>query len=52
MTEKYSQWSRVFQHFSFQGPPNFTQSGIFGLKRNHLAALIQTIASSFDSQIV
>jgi hypothetical protein len=27
------------QHFQFQGPPNFTQSGIFGLKRNHLATL-------------
>jgi hypothetical protein len=27
------------QHFSFQGPQKFTQTGIFGLKKYHLATL-------------
>jgi hypothetical protein len=27
------------KQFAFQGPPKFTQIGIFGLKINHLAAL-------------
>jgi hypothetical protein len=32
----------------FQGPPKFTQVGIFGLKTNHLATLVQTdVAFSF-----
>jgi hypothetical protein len=35
---------KIFQMFikysSFQGPPNFTKIGIFGLKTNHLATLI------------
>jgi hypothetical protein len=35
MTEKYSKWS-------YKGPPNFTQSRIFGLKRNHLATQHQS----------
>jgi hypothetical protein len=40
MTEKYSKWSlkHAFS-FSIQGPPNFTQIGIFGLKINPLATL-------------
>jgi hypothetical protein len=32
----------VIKYFSFQGPPNFTQIGIFGLKTNHLATLGHT----------
>jgi hypothetical protein len=31
------------QHFQFQGPPKFTQTGIFGSKINHLATLRQSI---------
>jgi hypothetical protein len=31
---------RIYQHFTFRGPPKFTQTGIFGLKRNHLATLL------------
>jgi hypothetical protein len=26
--------------FPFQGPPKYTQVGIFGRKRNHLATLV------------
>jgi hypothetical protein len=29
-----------YQHFPFQGPPKYTQFGIFGLKLNHLATLV------------
>jgi hypothetical protein len=40
MAVKYSKWSiNILQHFPFQGPPNFTQIGIFGLKINNLATL-------------
>jgi hypothetical protein len=28
------------KHFAPQGPPKFTQSGIIGLKINHLATLL------------
>jgi hypothetical protein len=28
-------------HFTFLGPPKFTQIGIFGLKINHLATLFK-----------
>jgi hypothetical protein len=42
MSVKYLKWPyyvyiNIFQ--SMQGPPKFTQSGIFVLKRNHLATL-------------
>jgi hypothetical protein len=33
---------RIYQLFPFQGPPKFTQIGIFGLKTNHLATLLGT----------
>jgi hypothetical protein len=41
----------LYQYFPIQGPPKFTQIGIFGLKRNHLATAIEigvvkTIGSS------
>jgi hypothetical protein len=46
----YTKWSKnipnghkILHHFSFQGPPNFTQRGIFGLKRNHPATLVHTV---------
>jgi hypothetical protein len=29
----------MYQHFLFQGPPRYTQIGIYGLKINHLATL-------------
>jgi hypothetical protein len=41
------QWSKnipnvhkIYQHFTIQGPPKFTQNDIFGLKINHLATLV------------
>jgi hypothetical protein len=47
MDIRYTKWllnipngHKIYQHFTFQGPPKFTQIGIFGLKRNHLATLV------------
>jgi hypothetical protein len=44
---KFPQWlqniangHKIYQHFSITGPTKFTQIGIFGLKRNHLATLV------------
>jgi hypothetical protein len=37
MTIKYT------KNFPFQGPPKYTQIGIFGLKINHLATLLTTV---------
>jgi hypothetical protein len=31
---------KINQHFPIQGPPKFTQIGIFGLKTNPLATLV------------
>jgi hypothetical protein len=31
------------QHLPLQDPPKFTQIWMFGLKRNHLATLLQTL---------
>jgi hypothetical protein len=31
---------KIYQHFPFQGSPNYTQIGMFGLKINHLATLL------------
>jgi hypothetical protein len=39
MTLKYSKWPLNIPAFSILRPSNITQSGIFGLKTNHLAAL-------------
>jgi hypothetical protein len=46
-TINYAKWPlhitndhKIYKRFPFQGPPKFTQIGIFGLKRNHLATLI------------
>jgi hypothetical protein len=36
----------IYQHYPFQGPPKFTQIGIFGLKINHLATLAQFILAA------
>jgi hypothetical protein len=44
MAVNYSKWPKIYQHFRFQGPPNCTQIGIFGLKTNHLATLLLVIA--------
>jgi hypothetical protein len=35
----------IYQHFLFQGPPKYTQNGIFGLKIYHLATLAVMSAS-------
>jgi hypothetical protein len=34
---------KITQHFPIEGTPKFTQIGIFGLKRNHLATLLGDI---------
>jgi hypothetical protein len=39
MVVKYSKRQEYKTTFSLQGPPKFTQIGILGLKRNHLATL-------------
>jgi hypothetical protein len=51
---KYPEWAfnipgglKIYQHFQSQGPPKFTQSGIFGLKINHLATLHDQIGRIF-----
>jgi hypothetical protein len=31
---------KIYQHIQFQGPPKFSQIGIFGLKIDHLATLL------------
>jgi hypothetical protein len=48
MAIKYFQWQKnrpngqkICQDFPLQAPPKFTQIGIFGLKTNHLATLMQ-----------
>jgi hypothetical protein len=33
----------MYQHFNLQVPPKFTQSGIFGLKVNHLETLLLSL---------
>jgi hypothetical protein len=33
MAVKYSKWYKIYQHCPFQGPPKFTEIGIFGLKK-------------------
>jgi hypothetical protein len=53
MTIKYTNWlqfipngHKIYHHFPFQGPSKFTQTGIFGLKTNHLATLPKISATS------
>jgi hypothetical protein len=33
---------KICQQFPFQGPPKYTQIGIFGSKINHLATLFES----------
>jgi hypothetical protein len=42
MSVKYSQWTLNSSTFSNQGPPKFSEIGIFGLKTNHLATLVSS----------
>jgi hypothetical protein len=49
MATKFPNGYKIFQmavnytkHFPFQGPPEYTQLGIFGMKINHLATLVST----------
>jgi hypothetical protein len=37
---------KIFQYFPFQGPPKYTQIGIFGTKINYLATLARTHSTS------
>jgi hypothetical protein len=41
----------VYQNFPIRGPPKFTQTGIFGLKINHLATLMRSRGSSSCSPL-
>jgi hypothetical protein len=41
----------MYKHFPFQGPPKFTQIGIFGLKINPLATLTQ-LQNDFQSNSI
>jgi hypothetical protein len=50
MTIKYAKWQKnlsnghkIYQLLPLQDPQKFTQSGILGSKRNHLATLAPTI---------
>jgi hypothetical protein len=43
--ENWPNGHKMYQHPTLLGPPKFTQIGIFGLKRNHLATPILTDAS-------
>jgi hypothetical protein len=36
----YQMAIKIYQHLPFQEPPKFTQTGIFGLKKYHLATLV------------
>jgi hypothetical protein len=36
---------KMYQYLPMYGPPKFTQIGIFGMKRNHLATLRQTFVA-------
>jgi hypothetical protein len=54
MTIKYTKWPlyianshKIYQPFPFQGPPKWTQIGIFGLKKYHLATLNRTQMALF-----
>jgi hypothetical protein len=54
MAQKNTQWfynipngCEMHQHFSFQGPPKYTQIVIFGMQTCHLATLLQILFSGF-----
>jgi hypothetical protein len=55
MAIKYAKWTEnwqnghnIYQHLPLLDPWGFTQIGIFGLKRNHLASLDSDQASKKD----
>jgi hypothetical protein len=33
------------KHLPFEGPPKYTQIGVFGIKINHLATLVLTMTN-------
>jgi hypothetical protein len=39
--QKYQNGYKIYQRFTLQDPPKFTQIGIWGLKMYHLATLIK-----------
>jgi hypothetical protein len=41
LTQYIPNGQKIYQHFPFQDPPNFTQIEISGLKIYHLATLVQ-----------
>jgi hypothetical protein len=43
--KKFRLASKYINLFPYQGPPKFTQIGIFGLKTYHLATLFTTVSS-------
>jgi hypothetical protein len=46
MAEVYPNGQIIYQPFPFQGPPKFTQIGLFGLKIYNLATLNECSATS------
>jgi hypothetical protein len=58
MATKYTKWTEhlpngpeIYQHLPLSDPPKFAQIGIFGLKTNHLATLINTLATPGKSGV-
>jgi hypothetical protein len=54
---KYTKWSqnipnghKIYQHSPFQDPPIYTESGIIGMKINHLATLLW-VAADYKPQL-
>jgi hypothetical protein len=39
---------KIYRHFPLQGPSKFTQIGILGLKKNHLASLVTMVNESLS----
>jgi hypothetical protein len=46
---KWTKWPKIYQHLPFLDPPIFTQIGIFGLKKCHLATLIYVVRCSDET---
>jgi hypothetical protein len=42
VSEKIQMGQKIYQHYPFQGHPKYTQIGIFGTKKYHLATLLGT----------
>jgi hypothetical protein len=52
MAVKRPNVNKIYQYLPFQGPQNYTQIRIFGLKKCHLATLPQTEVSHAGAPII